>query len=354
MEIKSNIFLYGSYGYTGELICQLAQKKGLKPILSGRNAEKLKAQAEKYGFPYVVLDLADAAKLPELLQNVKVVLHCGGPFIHTAKIMVEACLQTHTHYLDITGEWQVFEMLAAMDAQAKAANVMLLPGVGYDVVPSDCLALFLKNLLPDATHLDIVLNNSNAKLSRGTKLTMAEGLGESSAMRQNGKIVPINTAALVKEFSIHGKKKSAMNIAWGDIATAWYSTQIPNIVTYLSAPPSTIKTAKRLNTFSFLLRFAFVKKIIKSSIYNGKNDISEEMRQKSVSQIWASVKNAKGETKTAVLTAPDGYLLTAETAVIIAEKVLADNYKVGYQTPAKCYSSELIMEATGVTREILE
>lgn len=353
MESKTNVFIYGSYGYTGELICELAQKKGLKPIISGRNAEKLKVQAEKYGFPYQVLDLADAHKLPELLQNVKVVLHCGGPFIHTAKIMAEACLQTNTHYLDITGEWQVFEMLAKMDEQAKKANIMLLPGVGYDVVPSDCLSLFLKNLLPDATHLDIVLNNANAKLSRGTKLTLIEGLGESSAMRKEGKIVAVDTAALVKEFTIKGKTKSAMNIAWGDIATAWYSTQIPNIVTYLSAPTSTIKATRRLNFFSFFLRIPFIKGIMKNRIYKGGNDISEEMRQKSVSQIWASVKNAKGESKTAVLTAPDGYLLTAETAIIITEKVLADNYKVGFQTPAKCYTSELIMEATGVTREVI-
>jgi short subunit dehydrogenase-like uncharacterized protein len=353
MESKTNIFIYGSYGYTGELICALAQKRGLKPILSGRNAEKLKVQAEKYGFPYEVLDLANAEKLPALLQNVKVVLHCGGPFIHTAKIMAEACLQTNTHYLDITGEWQVFEMLAAMDAQAKKANIMLLPGVGYDVVPSDCLALFLKNSLPDANLLEIVLNNSGSKASRGTKLTVVEGLGQDSAMRKDGKIIPVASASLIKEFTIKGKTRSAMNISWGDIATAWYSTQIPNIITYMSAPSATIKTVKRMNYLGFLLRLPFVKNFMKKRVYNAGSNISEEMRQKSVSQIWASVKNAKGESKTAVITAPDGYLLTAETAIIIAEKVLADNYKVGFQTPAKAYSCELIMEATGVTREVI-
>ena len=320
---------------------------------NSRNAEKLKAQSEKYAFPYQVLDLENAEKLPDLLQKVKVVLHCGGPFIHTAKIMAEACLQTNTHYLDITGEWQVFEMLAAMDTQAKKANIMLLPGVGYDVVPSDCLALFLKNLLPDANLLEIVLNNSGSKASRGTKLTVAEGLGEKSAMRKEGKIIAVDSASLLKEFSIKGKTRTAMNISWGDIATAWYSTQIPNIITYISSPLSTIKMVKRLNYVRFLFRLPFIKAFMKNRIYKAGNNISEEMRQKSVSQIWASVKNAKGESRTAVLTAPDGYLLTAETAIIITEKVLADNYKSGFQTPAKAYSCELIMEATGVTREVI-
>jgi short subunit dehydrogenase-like uncharacterized protein len=121
----------------------------------------------------------------------------------------------------------------------------------------------------------------------------------------------------------------------------------------MSAPSATIKSVKRLNYLGFLLRLPFVKNFMKKRVYDAGNNISEEMRQKSVSQIWASVKNAKGESKTAVITAPDGYLLTAETAIIITEKVLADNYKVGFQTPAKAYSCELIMEATGVTREVL-
>lgn len=351
--MQTKLLIYGSYGYTGNLICEIAAKKGWKPTIAGRNAEKVKEQAEKFGFPYVVFDISETEKLEAELKKVQVVLHCAGPFMFTAKQMAEACLKTKTHYLDITGEWQVFEMLAGMDDKAKAAEIMILPGVGFDVVPSDCLALFLKESLPDATNLEIVLNNAGSTMSRGTKLTMAEGLGGDSAMRKEGKIIAVPLARFVKEITINGKKRTAMSIPWGDIATAWYSTQIPNITTYITAHPKSIRAAQRAKYIGFLLRIPFVKQMIKNRIYKEGTPITEEMRQKSSSQIWGSVQNSKGESKTALLTMPDGYLLTANTAVLIVERVLQNDLKIGFQTPAKCYGSGLILEADGTKREEL-
>lgn len=349
--MQTPLLIYGSYGYTGDLICQIAAKKGWKPTLAGRNAEKLQAQAAKYGFPFLVFDIDETAKLEAALKEVELVLHCAGPFMHTAKQMIHACLKTQTHYLDITGEWSVFELLAGMDAQAKAAGIMALPGVGFDVVPSDCLSLYLKNLLPNATKLEIVLNNAGSKMSRGTKLTMAEGLGEWAAMRKDGKIIPVALAAFVKEITLNGKNRTAMNIPWGDIATAWYSTQIPNIITYTTVHPKSIRTVKMGHYLRFFLRLPFIKNIAKKRIYKEGNPITEEMRQKAISQIWGCVTNAEGETKMALLTMPDGYLLTANTAIIIAEKVLQGQAKIGFQTPAMCFGADLILEADGVKRE---
>ena len=42
--------------------------------------------------------------------------------------MADACLRNRVHYLHITGEIDVFEALAARDAEAKSRGVMLLPG----------------------------------------------------------------------------------------------------------------------------------------------------------------------------------------------------------------------------------
>ncbi len=168
--------LYGSYGYSGALIADLAVRNGMRPILAGRNAVRLKAQAETLGLEHRPISLDDFTSLEAALKEVPLVLHCAGPFSHTFKPMVDACLRTGRHYLDITGEIAVFEALAARDAEAQQEGVMLLPGVGFEVVPSDCLVAHLKQRLPEATHLTLAIGSLGGGLSHGTTLTSIEGL----------------------------------------------------------------------------------------------------------------------------------------------------------------------------------
>ena len=146
--------LYGATGYTGSLTARMAVQRGLKPILAGRDPAKVKALADELGLAWRAFPLEDGAALNLALREVPVVLHCAGPYSRTYKPMVDACLRTGTHYLDITGELMEHEALAGRDAEAQAAGVMLLPSVGFDVVPSDCLAAHLKRRLPSATQPD--------------------------------------------------------------------------------------------------------------------------------------------------------------------------------------------------------
>src|SRR5512143_1216512 len=99
----SNFLIYGSYGYTGELVVELAVREGLRPVLAGRNEHKLKAQAARTGLEYRAFRLEDTAAMDAALREVDAVLHCAGPFVHTYRQMVEACLRTRRHYVDISG-----------------------------------------------------------------------------------------------------------------------------------------------------------------------------------------------------------------------------------------------------------
>ncbi|MGE5250511.1 MAG: saccharopine dehydrogenase NADP-binding domain-containing protein, partial [Bacteroidota bacterium] len=126
-----SFLLYGSYGYTGRLIADEALRRGLSPLLAGRNEAKLKAQAAQLGLAYRLFPLSDSAALDSALREVRAVVHAAGPFVHTFRQMAEACLRTGRHYVDISGEIAGFEALAALDTQAKAAGIMLLPGAGF-------------------------------------------------------------------------------------------------------------------------------------------------------------------------------------------------------------------------------
>lgn len=349
----ATIIIYGSYGYTGKIIAQECKTKSLNVILAGRNKELLQKQSEESGFPFEVVDVTDSSALKNLLRKGSVVIHCGGPFQYTADAMVDACLETKTHYTDITGEHQVFELLASYDQKGKDAGIMIMPGTGFDVVPSDCLALHLKNRLPTATHLQLAFTMSKGGLSRGTSKTMTEGLGNGSLIRKDGKLTPIHLGEKVLEVDFGLFKASTLNIPWGDISTAWRSTGIPNIEVYTGATDKMIKNARMSKYFNWLLRQRWVKNYLLNKIDQKPAGPSEEKRNTGRSFLWGKVWDGNGKECVSQLETVSGYSLTAKTAVLIAEKILHGNFKSGYQTPAMAYGADLIMEINETTRKDL-
>lgn len=350
---NTTFLLYGANGYTGQLIARRAKDYGLTPILAGRNGLKIKALAKELSFDYLEINLNDAENLDVALRDVEVVLHAAGPFIHTARPMMEACLRTETHYLDITGEIAVFEMAYRLDNEANSARVMLIPGVGFDVVPSDCLALYLKNLLPDATQLKIAFAGSGSGVSHGTAMTMAENLGQMGAVRQNGKIARVPVGHKTLYFPGGEKQFFAMTIPWGDISTAFHSTGIPNIEVYTGIHPSSYWKIKLSQRFNWLLRTGFIKNFVRQQINKRPAGPSSQQRTAGRTYLWGEVKNEKGDIRQAVMETPEGYELTCMTSLLILQKVLNGDFKTGFQTPAKVYGEDLILEIPGVVRKEL-
>ena len=187
-----NFLVYGSYGYTGNLIVEQAVKEGLRPLLGGRDENQLRKQADKYHLGYRAFSMEDTAALDSALMEVDAVLHCAGPFVLTFRQMAEACIRTKRHYVDISGEIEGFEALAAMDEEAKRAGVMLLPGGGFDVVPSDCLISYAAGKLAGATHLELYIKSIGSGVSRGTARSGIENSHRQGRIRRDGKIVGVH------------------------------------------------------------------------------------------------------------------------------------------------------------------
>ena len=349
MKNSSLIVVYGSYGYTGKLIVDLCKQKNLQVLLAGRNREALASQSQQSGYPYKIVDSSDAEGLKEMLKPAALVIHCGGPFKHTAKFMAEACFTTQTHYSDITGEHQVFEMMASMDKQAQDAGIMVMPGVGFDVVPSDCLAAHLKSRLPSASHLQLAFT-SGAGLSRGTKKTSVEGLGYGGLIRQNDVLTKVPLGQKVMNIDFGAFRMDTLCIPWGDISTAWRSTRIPNIEVYMGATSLMIRNARMSNYIGWALRLPSVKNFMLKKVDKGSSGPSDSRREKAKSFLWGKVRNQAGEERTSRLVTVNGYTLTAYTAVLIAEKILNGNYKTGYQTPSMAYGADLILEVPDTNR----
>lgn len=348
MENKE-IIVYGAYGYTGELIVRRCQELGITPLLSGRNEDKLKPVAEKYGLPYQTADL-EAADLDKLLAGSKVVIHAAGPFIHTSKPMVEACIRNKVHYTDITGEIAVFAQASKYDQQAKDAGVMVLPGTGFDVVPSDCLAAHLKSRMDNADDLVLAFYGTG-RASRGTSLTVVEGLGMGGTIRENGKLQQVPDAYDVKRFDFGPHNMTAVTIPWGDVCTAYFSTGIPNIKVYMGLPEKVIGSMKWGRWFGWLMRSEFVKKRARAKIIAGKAGPSDEQRAKTKTYLVGTVTDKKGNELTSTLETQEGYTLTAMISVDVAQKIAAGNFKPGFQTPSLAYGKDLITEVSGFVFE---
>ncbi len=349
----AKILIYGSYGYTGNLIAQLAAKKGLDAILSGRDAQKLAKQSVDLGLPSSAFDLSETEKLDAALHDVDVVLHCAGPFGYTYKAMTEACLRTGTHYLDIGGGIPELEAVAALDADAKSAGIMMTPGAGFDVVPSDCLLNYAKEKLPDATQLRLFIRSVDGGFSRGTARSGIENIERRGVIRRNGKLVQVPPAWKTPDVDFGRGPVKLTSIPWGDVATAYHSSGVPNIETYMHFPAIAIRTMKMMPYLGWLFYNRPAKELLKALIGLFPAGPSPEQNKKGFSLLIAEAENAKGETIRAKLRTPEAYGFTAMTSLAIVERILAGDFKVGFQTPSMAYGSDFVLGFDGVEREDL-
>src|SRR5687768_3379651 len=332
-----NWMVYGANGYTGELIAREAVRRGQHPILAGRNAERIHALARELGCEARVFDLDRID-----LSGVSLVLHCAGPFIHTSKPMVKACLAAGVHYLDITGEIGVFEAVFRRDSEAKERGVTLLPGVGFDVVPTDCLAAMLHAELPDAIELWLAFSMRNGGVSRGTLKTMIEGAGRGGAIRRNGRIEVVPQLFDVRSIPFRSGPRMAMTIPWGDVSTAFHTTGIPNIRVYSSQSPRALRRMRMMRPLLMLLRVGALRRLAQKYA-NRTTGPSEEQRASARIEIWGRAVNAQGKEVTKTMSVAEGYNFTVLSALAAVERVLAAP-KPGAFTPAKFFGAQFVTE----------
>jgi short subunit dehydrogenase-like uncharacterized protein len=350
--VNAPTLLYGPTGYTGKLILDRCLERGLRPILAGRS-DAVRGMAAERGLEARVVGLDDPAALRQALDGVRAVLHCAGPFGRTSRPMADACIATGAHYLDITGEIGVFEALAARNPEAKASGVMLLPGVGFDVVPSDCLAAHLKQRLPSATTLLLAFQSSGG-VSRGTATTMAENIAKGGAVRKAGRIVPVPAAWKTHMVDFGRGPVSVTTIPWGDVATAWYSTGIPDIEVYTRIGRGTRGFLLASRYLGPLLASAPVQRLLLRRIRSGAPGPSDAARARGSCRLYAEVRDPAGRMCRARLTGPEGYSLTVHSAVLALERTLAGDATPGFQTPAMAFGADFVLGIDGVRREDLD
>jgi short subunit dehydrogenase-like uncharacterized protein len=348
--------IYGASGYTGGLLAEEAVRRGHRPVLAGRSAEKLRPLADRLGLEARVLDLGDARALAQGLADVDLVLHAAGPFVDTSDPMLRACLSTRTHYLDITGEIAVFRGTYARHAAARAAGIVLMSGVGFDVVPTDCLALHVASHLPDIVSLEIAIAGIDA-VTPGTAKSMLDGAGAGVVTRRDGVLQPRPFGRGGKRVRFADRERLVLPIPWGDLESAFRSTGVPNIVTYMAFPQPVVAALglawPALALGAPLLKVMLGQRRVRASL-GGLIDRtipgpSADQRRRGRAQVWVRGTSRDGETRDAWLETADGYTFTARAGVRSVERVLAEQ-PVGALTPAQAFGADHVLGIEGTRR----
>lgn len=340
--------IYGANGYTGRLAAREAVRRGLRPVLAGRSENSIKPLAEELGLEFQLFDLSDPALIRKQISGQKMVLHCAGPFSRTSSPMVDACLAEGVHYLDITGEISVFEAVHQKDSEARRADVVLLPGAGFDVVPTDCVAARLVEALPAATSLKLAFEAGGGP-SPGTARTSVEKLGQGGCIRRDGQLTDVPMAWRSRTIPFAHAEREAVTIPWGDVYTAFVSTGVPDIEVYLALPPSSIRKMQRLRLLQPLLRLGVVKSFLRKQIERKVSGPSGERRAETACQVWGEVKSADGRIVSATMTTPNGYDLTVSASLGLVEFLLENEVEGGYYTPSLLMGSAYAESLPGVS-----
>jgi len=345
------LLLYGANGYTGELVARQAVAAGLRPILAGRDAVGVGALADRLGLEHRIVGLDDPAALRRALAGCRAVLHCAGPYAATSRPMVDACLAERIHYLDLTGEIAVLEAIFARDAEARRAGSVLLPAVGFDVVPTDCLAASLHERLPEADELELAFVAEGGSWSRGTLATMLEGLHLGGAARRGGRLVAEPVAAHTFELALPVGRRLVASIPWGDLATAWRTTGIPNLRVYAGISPRRLRWLRRARWATRLTAIGPLRRAAQRWVRRRFTGPDAATRAIARTYVWGRVRAPGVGERSAFLSTPEGYTLTADAAVAAARRVLQGEVPPGSWTPAQALGAQFVTTLPGVRRE---
>jgi short subunit dehydrogenase-like uncharacterized protein len=349
--MDATLLVYGAYGYTGRLVVEHAVETGLTPVIAGRRAGPLEDLAVEHDLESRAFTLDHGEVVRDRLADVDAVLNCAGPFRDTADPLVDACLDADAHYLDVSGEIRAFEALAEYDRAAERRGLTVLPGVGFDVVPTDCLAVHLEMALPNADELALAFS-ARGTFSRGTLVTAIEDLGEGGAVRRDGRIerVPLDYDERNVDFGDDAGFQRTVAIPWGDVSTAYYSTGVPNVTTYAAFPDRVADALGWVERLRPVLGLGPVTSALTTLVERVASDPDAEARERSEARIWGEIRRGD-ERRVARLRTPGTYALTARTAVESARRVLAGEAGPGFQTPGSAFGPDFVTTFDGVERE---
>jgi short subunit dehydrogenase-like uncharacterized protein len=350
--MKDRLLVYGATGFTGKLIARSARDQGVPTVLSGRNPEKLRAVSSEVDLDFRVAQLHEPESLDRSLEHVGVVVNTAAPFSLSAPLLIEACLRNGVHYLDVTGEVPVIDKASTYGAEAQQKGIMVMPAVGFDVVPSDCLAAHVLSRSRSPRRLSIGISGLEL-LTRGSARTIIDQIGAPVWIRREGRLLQVQAGSLEHSFDYGDGPRTSTAVSWADVASAYFTTAVPDITVYFEATPAIRAHDALLKLYGWAIPLTPWRELLKATTRWMPEGPTASQRAKHHAVIVAEMEDADGTVVRARMRTPEAYSTTAFTASTIAKRALGGDVELGFQTPARVYGADFPLSLPGVWREDL-
>ena len=312
-----DLIIYGATGYTGGLVASYATDLGLNFTIAGRSQNKVKDFASILDVPFLVFNVDDCHVVDSALKGTKVLLNCSGPFLHTAKHLIDACIRNGVHYLDISAELDSYLLANTRDEEAKKAGVMLMPGAGGSVAMFGSLAGRVIQPGQQIKSIDIAIAVAGP-MSRGSAISASETATGGTLERFEGELVNLKSSDLVPfDFDNEKGPVDSFPVTLPDLVTLWKSTGVPNIRIFAHA-----SGGFPMGDMALL-----------------PDGPTTEEREGNPYQVSIVVTEEDGSVQRAVLHTVNGYTFTSRASVEAARRVVGGEIRAGFQTPASVFGA---------------
>lgn len=316
------LLIYGATGYTGRMAAERAKALGLNVEIAGRDGSRLTSLARQLGVPFRVFEVDTLVEAS--LPGISVLLNFAGPFAQTAEALMCACMKAGVDYLDITAEINVYRLAERLGTEAASHSVMLMPGVGWDVVPTDSLAVQVTKRVKDPFALSIALQVPGS-MSRGSAMSVSEIIGAGVFTRVDGELVATPDAT-PRHFDFGEGPVLCAPLSFGDLVTGWHSTGIANIAMFVHVSGNAFPEGDL------------------SQLPDGP---SAEERNAHRARAVVEVVGTDGSIARSVIDTVNGYTYTPLSAVEAARRVLSGERHVGFATPSQAFGSGFAQSIVG-------
>ncbi len=344
--------IYGATGFAGKRIAREAIIQGLTPILAGRSKVQLEEIGLELGLETRCLSLEEPTEVSASLTDVALLVNAAGPFIFTATALRQACIETGTNYIDITGEMGVLSASLELNARAEKTGVFIVSCAGFDVVGSDCLAKSLASSLNSPSQLFLALIEGS-KFSKGTVSAFIHQLPKGFFCLRNSQLVKIAPGTMCKTVNLGFRYQHLMPFPWGDLVTAKVSTGIENIITYAGCNKLDAYFSRIiLPVLGFVYRSKTILNWRITRLNSRHRNPTNDELNTCKTYIWGRVENEAGDAKEGLLETPDGYRFTDISVVHAVTHFLEGKFDglSGAMTPSQAFGLDFAENLPGVKR----
>jgi short subunit dehydrogenase-like uncharacterized protein len=330
------MLIYGATGYVGSLLVAAAAERQIDAVVAGRSESVVEVAAAAGMEPRV----GDVDNI--VVDDVDVVVNAAGPFAHTAASLARRCVESGVHYVDLAGEAAEFEAVHAVHDSAVAAGVTLMPGVGFGVVPTDCLALHLKRRVPEGVSIDIGFATTGG-VSGGTLRTLAAGFGDRGGVP--GELLR------TRQIDFKSGSKRCIENPWrGDLFTTPLSTGIDAVTTWISLPRPLAWSMAAAHRRGDPVRPPLPGRVLRQIASRAPAGPSAKKLARGHAEVWAQITDPSGAVSVSSLTTPDAYVHSIDAALESARRLAVGSPTAGFRTPAQEFGADFVTELPDVVR----